>query len=58
MHSPFTAFEVQATAQPNAPMLIAPASAELSYAPDGFRISYGEGWDEVGRIRSRFGEAG
>ncbi len=58
MHSPFTAFEVQATAQPNAPMLIAPASAELSYAPDGFRISYGEVWDEVGRIRSRFGEAG
>jgi len=58
MHSPFTAFEVQATAQPNAPMLIAPASAELSYAPDGFRISYGEVWDEVGRIRFRFGEAG
>lgn len=58
MHSPFTAFEVQATAQPNAPMLIAPASAELSYAPAGFRIGYGEVWDEVGRIRSRFGEAG
>lgn len=58
MHTPFTAFEIQATAQPSAPMLVAPASAELDYAPNGFHITYGQVRDEVDRIRSCFKEAG
>ena len=58
MDSPFRAFEAQATAQPDAPMLIAPASAGLSYAPDGFRKSYGEVRREVEAIARRFADAG
>ena len=58
MHSPFSAFEAQATARPNATMLLAPASAGLPYAPDGFRRSYGEMRREVSDIRARFADAG
>ena len=44
--SPFDAFAQAAARRPDAPFLIAPASAELSYARDGFRISYGEPWSD------------
>lgn len=58
MHSPFFAFEAQAKAQPDAPMLIAPVSAALAYAPDGFRKTYGEVYAEVSEVMARFIAAG
>jgi acyl-CoA synthetase (AMP-forming)/AMP-acid ligase II len=58
MHSPFSAFEAQATAQPDATMLLAPASAGLPYAPEGFLRSYREVRREVSEIRARFAERG
>jgi acyl-CoA synthetase (AMP-forming)/AMP-acid ligase II len=58
MHSPFFAFEAQAAAQPDAAMLLAPASAGLGYAPDGFRKTYGEVRREVQAIMARFAAAG
>ncbi|WP_165826290.1 AMP-binding protein [Rhizobium wuzhouense] len=58
MNTPFTAFEAQANDHPQAPMLIIPASAGLSYAPNGLRKSYSEVQSEVRAIASRFAEAG
>lgn len=58
MDSPFRTFEAQAIAQPDAPMLIAPPSAGLSYAPNGFRKTYGDIRVEVDEIRQRFAAAG
>jgi acyl-CoA synthetase (AMP-forming)/AMP-acid ligase II len=58
MHSPFSAFEAQAEAQPDAAMLLAPAIAGLSYAPDGFRKTYGEVLQEVRAIMALFAAAG
>lgn len=58
MHSPFQAFEEKARTQPDAPFLIAPASAGLAYAPDGFRVTYGEMLESVEATRRRFGQAG
>lgn len=58
MHSPFSAFQAQATAQPDATMLLAPVSAGLPYAPDGFRRSYGEMWREVSAISASFADGG
>jgi acyl-CoA synthetase (AMP-forming)/AMP-acid ligase II len=58
MESPFRAFEAQALATPNAPLLIAPASLLLSYAPDGFRYSYGEVLASTLELARRFADAG
>ncbi|WP_180899828.1 AMP-binding protein [Martelella soudanensis] len=58
MHSPFSAFLMQSNARPDATMLLAPASAGLAYAPQGFRITYGEMRDTVEALRKRFGDAG
>jgi acyl-CoA synthetase (AMP-forming)/AMP-acid ligase II len=58
MHSPFLAFAERATTKPDATFLIAPASAALPYAPEGFRISYGEALESVERLRTRFADAG
>ena len=58
MRSPFSAFEAQAAARPDATMLLAPASAGLSYAPEGFRKTYGEVREEVRKIMARFAAAG
>ncbi len=58
MHSPFAVFEARATARPQAPLLIAPASAGLSYAPEGFRITYGEVLAAVVSLRAKFDAAG
>ncbi|MGV0911457.1 AMP-binding protein [Martelella sp. FOR1707] len=58
MHSPFSAFLAQSNVRPDATMLLAPASASLSYAPQGFRITYGEMRDTVEVVRKRFGDAG
>ena len=56
--SPFDAFAATAGRRPHAPFLIAPASAELSYAPDGFRISYGTLMADVDRLRAEYAAAG
>ena len=42
-YSPYLLFEDRARANPEAPLLVAPVSAGLPYAPQGFRHSYGEG---------------
>jgi acyl-CoA synthetase (AMP-forming)/AMP-acid ligase II len=56
--SPFETFAAAATATPQAPFLIAPASAELPYAPDGFRIAYGTVKADVDRLRAEYAAAG
>jgi acyl-CoA synthetase (AMP-forming)/AMP-acid ligase II len=58
MHSPFSIFEKQALARPDAPLLIAPRVAALPYAPDGFRISYGAALADVRTLAGRFAGAG
>ena len=58
MHSPYLLFEHQARTNPDAPMLIAPKSARLPYAPDGFRFSYGEVFARVDGLKRKFAEAG
>ncbi|MET0173969.1 MAG: AMP-binding protein [Agrobacterium vaccinii] len=58
MHSPFSVFEARATEKSGAPLLIAPASAGLSYAPDGFRKTYGDVLGEVRTIKAQFEAAG
>lgn len=56
--SPFAAFAAAAARRPDAPFLIAPASAELSYARDGFRISYGAMAEQVEALKSELSAAG
>lgn len=58
MRSPFLAFEAKAKAKPDAIFLKAPESAALPYAPEGFRISYGEAFEAVLALRTRFSESG
>ncbi len=58
MHSPYLLFEQQALKNPDAPMLIAPKSAKLAYAPDGFRYSYGEIFARVSLLKQAFAQAG
>ncbi|SMC47063.1 AMP-binding protein [Rhizobium sp. RU36D] len=56
--SPYLAFERKALSKPDLPFLIAPASAGLPYAPDGFRLSYGEIFAMVESLRADFAAAG
>jgi acyl-CoA synthetase (AMP-forming)/AMP-acid ligase II len=56
--SPADAFIARASATPAAPFLIAPASAELTYAPAGFSYSYGEVLDCVKSLRQDLAAAG
>ena len=56
--SPFDAFAASAGKTPDAPFLIAPASAELAYAPEGFRIAYGAFKADVDRLRAEYAAAG
>ena len=58
MQSPYLIFEKQARRQPVAPLLIAPKSAGLPYAPDGFRMTYGEVFAAVDVLKDRFAKAG
>ena len=50
--SPSDAFAATAKRRPDAPFLLAPASAGLPYAPEGFRIEYGVFKTEVDRLRA------
>ena len=55
--SPSDAFAATAARRPDAPFLLAPASAGLPYAPDGFRIEYGAFKTEVDRLRAEYATA-
>src|SRR6266568_8353508 len=56
--SPSDAFAAAAARRPDRPFLLAPASAGLPYAPDGFRIEYGAFKIEVDRLRAEYATAG
>jgi acyl-CoA synthetase (AMP-forming)/AMP-acid ligase II len=58
MHSPFLVFEAKALARPDAPLLIAPASASLPYAPDGFRFSYCDVLASVRDLATKYAASG
>jgi acyl-CoA synthetase (AMP-forming)/AMP-acid ligase II len=58
MHSPYLLFEDQARKNPDASMLVAPASAKLAYAPNGFRYTYGEVFARVEVLKQKFAAAG
>ena len=58
MISPADAFIARARAAPAAAFLVAPASAELTYAPDGFSHSYGEVLRRLETNRQVFAAAG
>ena len=56
--SPSDAFVATAARRPDAPFLLAPASAQLPYAPEGFNITYGAFKTEVDRLRAEYAAAG
>src|SRR5204862_3239149 len=56
--SPSDAFAATAARRPDAPFLLAPASAGLPYAPQGFRIEYGAFKTKVDRLRAEYAAAG
>jgi acyl-CoA synthetase (AMP-forming)/AMP-acid ligase II len=58
MISPAEAFVARAQARPTAPFLIAPASAQLPYAPEGFVHSYGDALSQLETVRRNFAAAG
>lgn len=56
--TPWDIFRARAEVQPAAPLLLAPASAGLAYAPGGFRISYGEALARATDLRGGYAAAG
>jgi acyl-CoA synthetase (AMP-forming)/AMP-acid ligase II len=58
VQTPYEAFVSRAQKDPHAPFLLAPASAELAYARDGFRCSYGETAAQVEAVRRAYAAAG
>ena len=56
--SPSDAFAAAAARRPDRPFLLAPASAGLPYAPEGFKIEYGAFKSEVDRLRAEYAAAG
>jgi len=58
VQTPYQAFTQRATLDPQAPFLLAPAAAELPYARDGFRCSYGETAAQVEAVRHAYAAAG
>jgi len=56
--SPYEALKAQAAARPDAVFLLAPASAELPYAPDGFAHRYGEALAYIEALRVAYAAAG
>ncbi len=58
METPYHAFVERAARDPHAPFLIAPAAAELPYAPDGFRCTYGATAAQVEAVKRAYAAAG
>ena len=56
--SPHDAFMSSVHRSPDAPFLAAPASAQLSYARDGFRLAYGAAAAQVEAVRGAYARAG
>ena len=56
--SPYEALKAQACATPDATFLLAPAAAELAYAPDGFAYRYGEALAHIEALRAAYAAAG
>jgi acyl-CoA synthetase (AMP-forming)/AMP-acid ligase II len=56
--TPYQAFVSRAQKNPLAPFLLAPAAAELPYARDGFRCSYGETTAQVEAVKRAYADAG
>lgn len=56
--SPFALFERKALSQPELTFLIAPAAAELPYAPAGFHYSYGEAHSLAKALADQLRQAG
>lgn len=56
--SPHDAFASSARRVPDSPFLMAPASARLAYAPDGFRLPYGVVAAQVEEARGAYARAG
>lgn len=57
-NSPYGAFRSAVARSPDAPFLIAPASAQLPYARDGFRLSYGTVNEQVDAVRTEYARKG
>jgi acyl-CoA synthetase (AMP-forming)/AMP-acid ligase II len=58
VETPYEAFISRAQKNPQAPFLLAPATAELAYAPDGFRCTYGETSAQVEAVKRAYAHAG
>ena len=58
MQTPYQAFVDRAARDPHAPFLLAPASAELASARDGFCCSYGETAAQVEAVKRAYAAAG
>jgi acyl-CoA synthetase (AMP-forming)/AMP-acid ligase II len=58
LRSPYAIFAATAARMPDAAVLIAPASAALPYAPQGFRITYGALAADSARLRADYAAAG
>lgn len=56
--SPHDAFANAARRVPDSPFLMAPASARLPYAPDGFSLSYGAAAAQVEQAMAAYARAG
>jgi acyl-coenzyme A synthetase/AMP-(fatty) acid ligase len=56
--SPAQIFAATATRRPDLTFALAPASARLPWAPDGFRITYGEAAARVASLRDGYRDAG
>ena len=56
--TPYQAFADQSRARPGATFLLAPAAAELPYAPTGFRFSYAEAFARIEDLREAYRAAG
>jgi len=58
VRSPYEAFAHQARSRPASAFLSAPASAELPYAPEGFRLTYGAFAGAVEETAAAYRDAG
>ncbi len=58
MQTPYDAFTGRAQTDPEAPFLLAPASAELAYARDGVHCTYGETAAQVEAVKRAYAGAG
>jgi acyl-CoA synthetase (AMP-forming)/AMP-acid ligase II len=56
--TPYQALVASAAKAPDHPCILAPASARLPWAPDGFRITYGQALAESHRLRDAYAAAG